>query len=134
MTSTLVGQLVTLQIIFEDCKNKTKHVQKKLKDTITPHGEEGCCDWGILRYIWYCRSWHWKIPKFHWPSSRELKLSKMQRSFAAADDCLYSFKKRILWNMDCVKSKAARRNEIRFSEYDSKPSIKREKKEEFFYK
>ena len=23
MTSTLVGQLVTLQIIFEDCKNET---------------------------------------------------------------------------------------------------------------
>ena len=35
--------------------------------------------------------------------------------------------------MDCVKSKAARRNEIRFTEYDSKPSVKREKKRRNFF-
>ena len=97
MTSTLVGQLVTLQIIFEDCRNETRS-EKAFKDTITPHGEVGCCGWCI--YVWYCRSWQWKIPKFHWPSSRTQ--TEMQRSFAA-DDCLYSFKKGypetwIVWN------------------------------------
>ena len=141
-----------LQFIFNECKSETKLVQKEFNDTITPMVKKVAA---VLQKYMMLFTVTVKNSKIPIDPNEELKLKCTQRISGKQDAAFELLENEILcvksnkvsqliasihskkgylcwkWNMDCVKSKAIR-NEIRFTEYDSKPSVKREKKEGIF--